>query len=216
MSKSNCLVSWKYLVFPIKSLSIEALAGSFSSVRSLNTISSCNTDIHQDPSGAPRVVINSKGRRHRPGTKTLAQVLRCNDDDFVDFISRCLVWDPERRMKPQTALRHPFIASSKTKGKAKLQHVEPPVTSKAVSLSGSRSKAITETPKKSQIGAPTPLSARPARASHAIGIPSTSSASSTTLATSRSYRSSQVGVGSLSFHGSSRTISGFAVSALMS
>ena len=39
-----------------------------------------------DSTGAPRPVVNSKGKRRRPGTKTLAQVLRCNDELFVDFL----------------------------------------------------------------------------------------------------------------------------------
>ena len=46
-----------------------------------------------DSTGLPRPVVNSKGRRRRPGTKTLAQVLRCDDELFVDFVSKCLAWD---------------------------------------------------------------------------------------------------------------------------
>lgn len=64
-----------------------------------------STDSH----GMPRPVVNSKGRRRRPGTKSLAQVLRCTNEHFVDFISRCLTWDPEKRIKPRAALKHPFI-----------------------------------------------------------------------------------------------------------
>ncbi|KAE8246768.1 hypothetical protein A4X13_0g5634 [Tilletia indica] len=62
-----------------------------------------------DSSGSPRPVVNSKGKRRRPATKSLAQVLKCNDELFIDFISKCLVWDPERRIKPDPALRHPWI-----------------------------------------------------------------------------------------------------------
>jgi dual specificity tyrosine-phosphorylation-regulated kinase 2/3/4 len=50
-----------------------------------------------DSMGAPRPVVNSKGRRRRPGAKTLAQVLKCDDEDFVDFIEKCLTFDPDRR-----------------------------------------------------------------------------------------------------------------------
>ncbi|GAA98527.1 hypothetical protein E5Q_05214 [Mixia osmundae IAM 14324] len=49
------------------------------------------------------------GRKRRPGTKNLAQVLNCDDELFVDFIARCLAWDPDRRIQPARALRHPFI-----------------------------------------------------------------------------------------------------------
>ncbi|KAJ7670948.1 kinase-like domain-containing protein [Mycena rosella] len=68
-----------------------------------------------DPNGIPRPVINSKGHRRRPGTKTIAQVLKCNGEElvFIDFISKCLVWDPERRIKPQAAMRHPFVTAGK-------------------------------------------------------------------------------------------------------
>jgi dual specificity tyrosine-phosphorylation-regulated kinase 2/3/4 len=58
-----------------------------------------------DSTGAPRPVVNSKGRRRRPGTKTLAQVLKSDDELFVDFIAKCLDWSPERRLKPEPALR---------------------------------------------------------------------------------------------------------------
>jgi len=121
-----------------------------------------------DSTGAPRPVVNSKGRRRRPGTKTLSGVLKCDDDMFVDFVAKCLVWDPERRMKPQPALRHPFITAPRGRGP------KPPVTTPSKSLLSSGSgnvssssrntNKVTETPKKSQIGAPTPLTARATRA----------------------------------------------------
>ncbi|KAG8761765.1 hypothetical protein FRC11_013221, partial [Ceratobasidium sp. 423] len=65
-----------------------------------------------DSNGQPRPVVNSKGRRRRPGSKTLAQVLRCDDEMFVDFIAKCLNWVPELRLKPWHALRHPFMTAS--------------------------------------------------------------------------------------------------------
>ncbi|KAF9532393.1 kinase-like domain-containing protein, partial [Crepidotus variabilis] len=163
-----------------------------------------------DSNGVPRTVINSKGRRRRPGTKTLQQVLRCNDEEFVDFVAKCLVWDPERRMKPQAALRHPFVTGGR-KPKLPTAIAATRSTPSSSSLS-SRNKHLTETPKKSLIGAPTPLTARTARATN--GVPTTPitghqplvSASATT---SRSYRSSQSQI--LSTLNTSRTLSGYAV-----
>ncbi|KAF9001996.1 hypothetical protein BDQ17DRAFT_1281080 [Cyathus striatus] len=156
-----------------------------------------------DTNGAPRVVVNSKGRRRRPGTKTLAQVLRCNDEEFVDFISKCLVWDPERRIKPQAAMRHPFITAGR-RPKAPQTTKSTPSSS---SLGGSR-KHITETPKKSLISAPTPLTARSSRTT-INGVPTTPSTShsSTLGSSSRSYRTSQPA--SLASYSSSRTLSSF-------
>ncbi|GAA5925617.1 hypothetical protein JCM3775_001456 [Rhodotorula graminis] len=66
-----------------------------------------------DSTGAPRPVVNSKGRRRRPSSKSLAAVLKCDDDLFVDFIAKCLAWDPERRLKPDQAMRHPFVAGAR-------------------------------------------------------------------------------------------------------
>ncbi|KAJ6500330.1 hypothetical protein C8R45DRAFT_977294 [Mycena sanguinolenta] len=160
-----------------------------------------------DPNGAPRAVINSKGRRRRPGTKTLAQVLRCNDEDFVDFIAKCLVWDPERRIKPQAALRHPFVTAGK-RPKPPPPSVTPKATLSSSTLgSSSRVKQVLETPKKSLISAPTPLTARTTRTT-GNGAPTTPSSSSqpSTLGSSRSYRTTQGQ--SLSAYHSSRTLNG--------
>lgn len=76
------------------------------------------TDGHQvdqcvDATGAPRPFVNAKGRRRRPGSKTLAGVLKCDDELFVDFIARCLTWDPDKRLKPQPAMRHPWILAGR-------------------------------------------------------------------------------------------------------
>jgi len=157
-----------------------------------------------DPNGAPRAVINSKGRRRRPGTKTLAQVLRCNDEEFVDFVSKCLVLDPERRIKPQAAMRHPFVTAGR---RQKLPNSSAKTTPS--SLSGSRSKQLNETPKKSLISAPTPLTARSSRMATAGGLTTPSNAHASVMgSSSRSYRMSQSqGLSSYS----SRTLNAFAV-----
>ncbi|PZD31840.1 SPS1, serine threonine protein kinase [Pyrenophora tritici-repentis] len=62
-----------------------------------------------DSLGKPRVTVSSKGRRRRPSSKTLQQALKCDDEAFLDFVARCLRWDPERRMKPDEAMQHEFI-----------------------------------------------------------------------------------------------------------
>lgn len=62
-----------------------------------------------DSMGKPRLTVSSKGRRRRPSSKTLQQALKCDDEAFLDFVSRCLRWDPERRMRPDEAIHHEFI-----------------------------------------------------------------------------------------------------------
>lgn len=67
-----------------------------------------------DSLGKPRLMVSSKGKRRRPSSKSLQQVLKCEDEAFLDFISRCLRWDPDRRLKPDEAMRHEFITGAKT------------------------------------------------------------------------------------------------------
>ena len=59
----------------------------------------------------PRVTVSSKGRRRRPSSKSLQMAIKCDDEAFLDFISQCLRWDPERRLKPDQAMNHPFITN---------------------------------------------------------------------------------------------------------
>jgi len=67
-----------------------------------------------DSMGKPRLTVSSKGRRRRPSSKTLQQVIKCDDEPFLDFLAKCLRWDPDRRMKPEEAIRHEFITGQKT------------------------------------------------------------------------------------------------------
>ena len=57
----------------------------------------------------PNQLPSTKGKLRKPGTKTLEDILECNDAQFVSFVERCLDWNPETRMTPDEALRHPWI-----------------------------------------------------------------------------------------------------------
>lgn len=35
--------------------------------------------------------------------------MECDDSLFMDFIMRCLIWEPENRMTPEEALRHEWV-----------------------------------------------------------------------------------------------------------
>ena len=76
-----------------------------------------------DSLGKPRPAVSTKGKRRRPGSKSLQQVLKCEDEAFLDFISRCLRWDPDRRLKPDEATRHEFITGTKTSARALRPHL---------------------------------------------------------------------------------------------
>ncbi|KAF2151088.1 dual specificity protein kinase pom1 [Myriangium duriaei CBS 260.36] len=64
-----------------------------------------------DSSWKPRVTVSSKGRRRRPSSKSLNIALKCDDDAFLDFLTLCLRWDPEKRLRPDQALNHPFVTN---------------------------------------------------------------------------------------------------------
>lgn len=65
------------------------------------------------PDGA---VVLGAGRSRRgklrgpPGSKDWSSALKgCDDPMFVDFLKRCLEWDPATRMTPAAALRHAWL-----------------------------------------------------------------------------------------------------------
>src|ERR1700712_3489355 len=54
-----------------------------------------------DSVGKPRVTVSSKGRRRRPSSKTLQSALKWDDEGSLAFLTLCLRWDPEARLKPK-------------------------------------------------------------------------------------------------------------------
>ncbi|ODH51253.1 CMGC/DYRK/DYRK2 protein kinase [Paracoccidioides brasiliensis] len=76
-----------------------------------------------DSLGKPRLTVSSKGRRRRPSSKELRQVLKCDDEAFLDFIARCLRWDPNRRLTPNDALNHEFITGIKSNPRSRVHLV---------------------------------------------------------------------------------------------
>lgn len=55
--------------------------------------------------------LSRRGKpRGPPGSKDLKRALKgCDDPLFLDFIQRCLEWDPDTRMTPSAALRHAWL-----------------------------------------------------------------------------------------------------------
>ncbi|KAG4306540.1 hypothetical protein PORY_000528 [Pneumocystis oryctolagi] len=66
-----------------------------------------------DYSGNPRIIVFSKGKQRLPSSKTLSQVVKCDDIFFLDFLSKCFLWNPEHRLTPEEALKHEFITKHK-------------------------------------------------------------------------------------------------------
>ena len=52
---------------------------------------------------------NSKGITRIVGSKALESFVKTDDKKFLDFIKKCLEWDPEKRIKPIEALNHEWL-----------------------------------------------------------------------------------------------------------
>eukprot|EP01134_Creolimax_fragrantissima_P001985 CFRG1985T1 len=65
-----------------------------------------------EENGKPKISANSKGKIHYPNSKTLGNVLKCRDQNFMDLLQRCLTWDSKERITPAEAMRHPFFDQS--------------------------------------------------------------------------------------------------------
>ncbi|XP_015250815.1 PREDICTED: dual specificity tyrosine-phosphorylation-regulated kinase 4-like isoform X1 [Cyprinodon variegatus] len=62
-----------------------------------------------DSKGNPRNITNSKGKKRKPDSIEISAALKTNDPLFLDFIQRCLAWDPTKRMTPDEGLQHQWI-----------------------------------------------------------------------------------------------------------
>jgi len=52
---------------------------------------------------------NSRGKLRKANGKPLAYVIGDEDNDFTDFVVRCLDWNPETRLTPDDALKHLWV-----------------------------------------------------------------------------------------------------------
>ncbi|XP_069346566.1 dual specificity tyrosine-phosphorylation-regulated kinase 4 isoform X1 [Eulemur rufifrons] len=62
-----------------------------------------------DSKGFPKNITNNRGKKRYPDSKDLMMVLKTYDTSFLDFVRRCLVWEPSLRMTPDQALKHAWI-----------------------------------------------------------------------------------------------------------
>ncbi|CAM6006798.1 unnamed protein product [Sphagnum balticum] len=65
-----------------------------------------------DSNNSPRIVANSWGKKHWPGTKDISVAIGCNDPTFVNFLESCLRWDKNQRLSPDELMQHSWIAAS--------------------------------------------------------------------------------------------------------
>ncbi|XP_068957540.1 dual specificity tyrosine-phosphorylation-regulated kinase 4 [Petaurus breviceps papuanus] len=75
-----------------------------------------------DSKGFPKNITNNRGKKRYPDSKDLTMVLKTYDTSFLDFLKKCLIWDPALRMTPDQALKHVWIQESRNlKGRSKSQ-----------------------------------------------------------------------------------------------
>ncbi|GIY40179.1 dual specificity tyrosine-phosphorylation-regulated kinase 4, partial [Caerostris extrusa] len=107
---TNSPASWKFWAHPTGSSGAGLQKETFLRFQSV-LIDGAESDIKKIPKGNPRSITNSKGKKRRPGTRPLSIALNTEDQDFVDFISRCLDWNSSLRMSPDEALQHSWLLS---------------------------------------------------------------------------------------------------------
>ncbi|XP_036615842.1 dual specificity tyrosine-phosphorylation-regulated kinase 4 [Trichosurus vulpecula] len=77
-----------------------------------------------DSKGFPKNITNNRGKKRYPDSKDLTMVLKTYDTSFLDFLKKCLIWDPALRMTPDQALKHVWIQESRNiKGRSKSQNM---------------------------------------------------------------------------------------------
>ena len=57
----------------------------------------------------PIMLKNSRGVLRKPNGKPLDSVIGNEDPDFNDFVKKCLIIDPEKRLTPDEALKHVWV-----------------------------------------------------------------------------------------------------------
>ncbi|CAG9327991.1 unnamed protein product [Blepharisma stoltei] len=62
-----------------------------------------------DPFGQPKIITNSRGKKRYPSSKSLRDILRGADNEFIELVEACLEWDPMKRMTPDDAIRHHWV-----------------------------------------------------------------------------------------------------------
>jgi len=70
----------------------------------------------------PATTHTRDGKRRIPGSRDLAEVLRCTDRAFVSFIEKCLRWNARDRLTPERALKHEWIAPQPQESDARVVH----------------------------------------------------------------------------------------------
>ena len=77
----------------------------------------------------PFKLKDESGNCFKPGSKKIKDLLKDAPDNLIDFINKCLLWNPLERLTPDKALLHPFIIEDMNgaelyKHKLKVKHIK--------------------------------------------------------------------------------------------
>ena len=77
----------------------------------------------------PFLINDEEGNIIKPGSKKIKDLLKDSPETFIDFINKCLLWNPLERLTPDKALLHPFIIENMNtpelyKHKLKVKHIK--------------------------------------------------------------------------------------------
>ena len=77
----------------------------------------------------PFLINDEEGNIIKPGSKKIKDLLKDCPETFIDFINKCLLWNPLERLTPDKALLHPFIIENMNtpelyKHKLKVKHIK--------------------------------------------------------------------------------------------
>jgi len=64
-----------------------------------------------NPDNTVKTYPDHNGDLHEPGTSSLAEHLKCEDEQLLDLLGSCLTMDPACRLSAEEALRHPWLNS---------------------------------------------------------------------------------------------------------
>lgn len=104
----------------------------------------CSVTIHTDGTAVCGGGMSRRGKpRGPPGSKQLYVALKGRGDhQFMDFLRRCLEWDPEQRMTPYNALRHGWLRRRLPRAPDEKTECQPLRTSASSSRNSSKTNPL--------------------------------------------------------------------------
>ncbi|KAK3910616.1 Dual specificity tyrosine-phosphorylation-regulated kinase 2 [Frankliniella fusca] len=104
----------------------------------------CPVTLHTDGTAVCGSGMSRRGKpRGPPGSKQLYVALKGRGDhQFMDFLRRCLEWDPEQRMTPYSALRHVWLRRRLPRAPDEKTECQPLRTSASSSRNSSKTNPL--------------------------------------------------------------------------